>query len=66
MSHLLKEYRGKVKLVYIDPPFDSKADYKRKITLRGENANDRNLHLKKNNILIFGQMMNIYNLCMNG
>ena len=24
MSHLLKEYRGKVDLIYIDPPFDSK------------------------------------------
>jgi len=41
MSHLLKKYRGQVKLVYIDPPFDSKADYKRKITLRGKTvAND--------------------------
>lgn len=35
MSHLLKEFRGKVDLIYIDPPFDSKADYKKKITLRG-------------------------------
>jgi len=35
MSHLLKKYRGKVKLVYIDPPFDSKADYKKKIELKG-------------------------------
>lgn len=34
MSHLLKEYRGKIQLVYIDPPFDSKADYKRKIEVR--------------------------------
>jgi adenine-specific DNA-methyltransferase len=33
MSHLLKEYRGQVDLVYIDPPFDSKADYKKKISL---------------------------------
>ena len=31
MSHLMKEFRGKVDLIYIDPPFDSKADYKRKI-----------------------------------
>lgn len=31
MSHLLKEFRGKVKLVYIDPPYDSKAEYKKKI-----------------------------------
>lgn len=36
MSHLLKEYRGKVQLIYIDPPFDSKADYKKKITLKGK------------------------------
>jgi adenine-specific DNA-methyltransferase len=36
MSHLLKEFRGKVDLIYIDPPFDSKADYKKKITLRGK------------------------------
>jgi len=35
MSHLLKKYRGQVKLIYIDPPFDSKADYKKKIALRG-------------------------------
>lgn len=35
MSHLLKEYRGKVALIYIDPPFDSKADYKKKIEIRG-------------------------------
>lgn len=36
MSHLLGEYRGKVDLIYIDPPFDSKADYKKKISLRGK------------------------------
>lgn len=36
MSHLLKEFRGKVDLVYIDPPFDSKADYKKTITLKGK------------------------------
>lgn len=38
MSHLLREYRGKVKLVYIDPPFDSKADYKRTIQVKGKIA----------------------------
>ncbi|WP_206214151.1 site-specific DNA-methyltransferase [Adlercreutzia sp. ZJ304] len=37
MSHLLKEFRGKVDLIYIDPPFDSKADYKKTIKLRGNN-----------------------------
>lgn len=36
MSHLLKDYRGKIDLIYIDPPFDSKADYKKKIKLRGK------------------------------
>lgn len=35
MSHMLKEYRGKIDLIYIDPPFDSKADYKRKFEVRG-------------------------------
>src|SRR5690606_33400726 len=35
MSHLLKEFRGKVDLIYIDPPFDSKADYKKKIQIKG-------------------------------
>lgn len=34
MSHLLKHFRGKVDLIYIDPPFDSKADYKRRIKLK--------------------------------
>ncbi len=36
MSHMLKDYRGKIDLIYIDPPFDSKADYKKKIKLRGK------------------------------
>jgi len=36
MSHLLKTYRGQVDLIYIDPPFDSKADYKKKIQLKGK------------------------------
>lgn len=35
MSHMLKEYRGKIQLIYIDPPFDSKADYKKKIEIKG-------------------------------
>lgn len=36
MSHLLKYYRGQVDLIYIDPPFDSEADYKKTIELRGK------------------------------
>lgn len=42
MSHILKEHRKEIKLIYIDPPFDSKADYKKKIVLRGKQLlNDR-------------------------
>ena len=42
MSHLLKTYRGKITLIYIDPPFDSKADYKKQIELKGKEVeNDR-------------------------
>jgi DNA modification methylase len=41
MSHMLREYRGKITLVYIDPPFDSDAEYKKKVKLRGKTlAND--------------------------
>ncbi|WP_026091849.1 site-specific DNA-methyltransferase [Porphyrobacter sp. AAP82] len=37
MSHLLREFRGKVDLVYLDPPFSSNADYKKKIKLLSKN-----------------------------
>lgn len=48
MSHLLKEYRGEVDLIYIDPPFDSKADYKKKIQVKGSNVfSDTNLFEEK-------------------
>lgn len=40
MSHLLRDYRGKVDLIYIDPPFDSKEDYKKKISLRGRKVSN--------------------------
>lgn len=43
MSHMLKEYRGKIDLIYIDPPFDSKMDYKKKIKIKGKEIyNDNN------------------------
>ena len=35
MSHMLRDFRGKIDLIYIDPPFDSKADYKKKIDVKG-------------------------------
>lgn len=48
MSHLLKDYRGKIDLIYIDPPFDSKADYKKKIRLKGkEILNDQSTFEEK-------------------
>ena len=48
MSHLLKEYRGKVDLVYIDPPFDSKADYKMKVATKGKPvSNDQHIFEEK-------------------
>lgn len=43
MSHLLKEYRGKVDLIYIDTPFDSKADYKKKIKVKGKEVSTDSL-----------------------
>lgn len=48
MSHLLKEFRGKVDLVYIDPPFDSKAEYKKTVALKGISINnDQNVFEEK-------------------
>lgn len=37
----LPSLRGKVDLIYIDPPFDSKADYRTKLTLPGGNINQK-------------------------
>ena len=36
-SLLIAGFRGKIDLIYIDPPFDSGADYVRKVKLRGQN-----------------------------
>lgn len=47
MSHLLKEFRGKVDLIYIDPPFDSKADYKMKISLRNQTVGNDHLSFEE-------------------
>lgn len=55
MSHLLKQYRGRIDLVYIDPPFDSKADYKKIIKLRGKQiSNDHTAFEEKQ----YGDMWN--------
>ena len=37
----LPSLRGKVDLIYIDPPFDSKADYRTKITLPGSDIQQK-------------------------
>lgn len=37
----LESMRGKIDLIYIDPPFDSKADYRTKITLPNINLSQR-------------------------
>ena len=36
---LVQGFRGKIDLIYIDPPFDSGADYVRKVKLRGKEKN---------------------------
>ena len=42
LAHLLANgFRGKVDLVYIDPPFDSGADYVRRVQLRGGSGTAR-------------------------
>lgn len=38
MSHLLKDFRGKVDFIYIDPPYDSDANYNKKITIKGKSV----------------------------
>ncbi|WLA75043.1 site-specific DNA-methyltransferase [Bradyrhizobium diazoefficiens] len=38
MSHLLKLFRGKVDLIYVDPPFDSKIEYKKKIKVNKQST----------------------------
>ena len=46
MSHLLKDYRGKVKLIYIDPPFNSNEDYHKKIKLK-QNSQQQSIEDKQ-------------------
>ena len=38
LGHLRRRFRGRVDLIYLDPPFNSQADYKRTIRLRGPGA----------------------------
>ncbi len=42
LAHLLANgFRGKVKLIYIDPPFESGADYVRQVSLRGNSIDKK-------------------------
>ena len=44
LAHLLATgLRGQVKLVYIDPPFDSGADYLRRVALRGRDQSGKGI-----------------------
>ena len=36
LRHLLGDYRAKIQLIYIDPPFESQSFYQKKILLKGE------------------------------
>ena len=36
LEYLLGNFKGKINLIYLDPPFDSDANYHRKIRLRGK------------------------------
>ena len=66
MSHLLKEYRGKIDLIYIDPPFDRRRIIRGKSKLKMlVKQHLIVLRLKKSSMGIYGQMTNISNLCMN-
>ena len=40
MSHLLKEYRGQIDLISIDPPYDSNANYKKSISIKSHSLNN--------------------------
>lgn len=37
LCHLLTKYKEKIDLIYIDPPFESQANYRKKIFLKGSN-----------------------------
>lgn len=63
MSHLLKEYRGEIDLIYIDPPLIVKLTI-RKAYVSNQIVQQVIRHLlRKNNMEIFGTMMVIFNLC---
>ena len=40
MSHMLRDFRGMIDMVYIDPPFDSKAQYKKTIKVKSQDISN--------------------------
>lgn len=40
MSHLLRDYRGQIDMIYIDPPFDSKAQYRKTIKIKAQDVSN--------------------------
>ena len=54
-SLLVSGFRGKVDLIYIDPPFDSGADYVRKVKLRGVNNGNSDANGNGNGDKITGE-----------
>jgi hypothetical protein len=72
LAHLLASgFRGKVNLIYIDPPFDSGADYVRKVSLRSAKGRPswvERLILSENRFSTptSGRMTIICSLCMSG
>ena len=65
---LANGFRGIVKLIYINPPFDSGADYVRRVELRRIKAakfEGEGYELgSKSSIQTYGQMIIIFNLCL--
>ena len=47
MGGLLEEFRGRVDLVYIDPPFNSHSDYGKRVSLHGSTQPGTVLHEKQ-------------------
>lgn len=49
MSHLLRDYRGRVDLIYIDPPFDTGVNYSKSIKIKNQDgvSGDQNIFEEK-------------------
>ena len=66
MSHLLKEFRGKIDLIYIDPPFDSKANYKSASSSKVAWRKVTKVHSKKSNTATSGTTTSTFSSFMSG